>query len=229
MVQLGRHAGRTHLRAAFTALMLLGLTADAGAAGYGPTQFVRAFEKARDGVVAVEARQGTLRRRGSGFVAAPNGLIVCASYTVERAESVRVHVGGVWQDARVLALEPEKRVALLQVSTTTPLRALAVAREAELKLGTWVVAVERKANGKAHPIAGTVSLVPDKKPSARGDIVMVDAPAMAGAPLVNLQGEVVGISLGGITKQRGRAISLAPVRDFLRQAASAAPTADAND
>lgn len=186
-----------------------------------PAQFAKAFERARDSVVGIEATIRGKSRRGSGFVASADGLVVCASQTVEQSKAVRVRVGGAWRDARVVALDGAMRVALLKIDVTQPLHPMAVARVPHMPLGSWVIAVEQGKDGRAHPVAGTVAVVPNEPGATRPGIILVDAPASPGSPLVNLKGEVVGISLGRITARRGRAIELKHVKEFLRKAAAA--------
>lgn len=198
-------------------LVALALCALPASAATGPRAFGKAYERVEPSVVVVEASQGAVVRHGGGFVASTDGHVVCASYTVERARTVRVHVRGEWKPARVIAIDNNLRVALLKIDGTG-LKPVAVAAQPELKEGTWIVAVERGVDGKPHGMAGTVASSPPAR--NRPSVALVDAPSMAGSPLVNLHGEVVGMSLGRITQRRGRATALAPLREFLKRAAA---------
>jgi S1-C subfamily serine protease len=188
-------------------------------AGHGPYAFKDAYARVAKSVVGVEARTPGLTRHGTGFVIAEDGLVVCASQTVERSESVRVRVGDSWLQAQVVEMSSSLRVALLKVAAVG-MQPAAVARKATLRVGDWVVAVENRPKGDTWPIAGTVSHVPHQPTgNAAPPVVLVDAPTAPGSPLVNLQGEVVGISLGRMDPHRGRATQLEDMRAFLAAAA----------
>jgi len=203
----------------FLLLACLFLAVTPATAG-GPRQFGKAYERVEPSVVMVEASNGKSVRRGGGFVASASGLVVCASYTLERAKTYRIHVQGAWHPATLVAVDETLRVALLKVTLTEPLKPVAVAKRPQLVEGNWVVAAERGEDGKPSGRAGQVTSAPPPLPAGGPQVALVDAPGMAGSPLVNVQGEVVGMSLGRIDERRGRATPLEPLRAFLMRAAS---------
>jgi S1-C subfamily serine protease len=200
----------------FLPLLFLVITAGVPTA---PQAFAKAYARVEPSVVTVAARIRGGTRLGSGFVAGAQGQVVCASQTVERAVSVEILLGETWLPARVVALDKDLRVAVLQLdgADVPLLRPAAVARRAWMPTESWVVAVERSPDGKAHPIAGMVA----QQLTGNPPVTLVDAPAAPGSPLVNVHGEVVGMSLGRINRTRGRATALEPLRAFLTRAAGA--------
>ncbi|MBI5498244.1 MAG: trypsin-like peptidase domain-containing protein [Deltaproteobacteria bacterium] len=188
--------------------------------GPAPTAFAQAYNRVEPSVVAVVAQHGRRHRTGAGFVASPDGQVVCSSLTVDGASQVQAWVKGRWVVARVLAVDARLRVALLALEgLTEALQPVPVAPQATLRRNDWVVAVDRRADGLARPVAGLVADSPAQGPGpGRPPVVLVDAPAGVGAPLINLRGEVVGLSLGRLDRTRGRAQSLEPLRAFLVRA-----------
>jgi S1-C subfamily serine protease len=180
-----------------------------------PRDFQRAFQRAQTAVVAVEATGERGVRRATGFVAGPGGLVACARQTVEGARVVRVLAAGAWHVATPVDLDGGGRLALLRTTPPVEVHPLAAERNGSLEVGRWVVAVEWRGD-RPVPVAGTVSWegLPARLP---GDtpVVLVDAPANPGSPLLNLRGELVGVSLGRVGKRRARATALAHLQAAL--------------
>jgi S1-C subfamily serine protease len=173
-------------------------------------------------VVTVAATTETGNRLGAGFVVAGEGLVLCASQTLEGATHVEVKLGdGPWRAARVVARDDRLRAGLLWVEHPADelWKAVAVAPKAVLQRQAWVVAVDRSPDGKTHPVTGLVTDVGAAE-NGRPAVALTDAPAAPGGPLVNLLGEVVGMSLGKISPRRGRATAVEPLKMFVRNAAA---------
>ena len=190
------------------------------AAARGPGRFSQVAQRAAEGVLALRVTSGGRRRHGNGFVARADGLLVCASMTVERGGNVDVLVDGTWQPARVVAINKRLRAALVSVAVAHPLAPLPVAPQAQLMVDRWIVAVGRSPGGEPHSMAGMVHQAPRRQPRQRPGVGLVDVAAKPGTPLLDLTGRVVGMSLGSIGRNRARAVDVAPLLAFLRQAAA---------
>jgi len=162
-------------------------------------------------VVNIEAalRQNTRRSivTGSGFIMTAEGIVVTNEHVVERAEKVRVIVPGRpgQYPAEVIGSDKQTDVAVLRILKPEGEADFPVAKLGDserLLVGQWVIAI-----GNPYGLDGTVSLgiISAKGRDLPGDALLNDfiqTDAMidrgsSGGPLVNLEGEVVGINSRG--------------------------------
>jgi S1-C subfamily serine protease len=166
-----------------------------------------AFDIIRPSVVVVEATLGHSAKGhsslGAGVVISETGLILTCLHVVGDAEQVSVvFADGSESDAKVTARVPEKDLAVLS-ATKVPddLKPATLATSSSLRVGDEVIAV-------GNPF-GVIDSVSDGVVSGLGrqsesretgvtlkNLIQFDAavnPGNSGGPLVNREGEVVGI------------------------------------
>jgi serine protease Do len=153
--------------------------------------------------------------QGSGFVfATKDGLLSDQSYiltnnhVVEDADKIRVKLqDGREFDAKIEGRDPQSDVAVLVINTGG-LPALSLGDSSKLEVGEWVVAIGNPF-GLSHTL--TVGVVSAKGRTSLGindyeDFIQTDAainPGNSGGPLVNLDGEVVGINTAIFSRSGG--------------------------
>ena len=172
--------------------------------------FKRFFGDQFPGVPRIQPETPRRERRavgqGSGFVfAAKEGLfsdktfILTNNHVVEGAEKIRVRFqDGRELDAKVTGRDPQSDVAVIEIETGG-LPALDWGDSSQLEVGEWVVALGNPF-GLSHTL--TVGVVSAKGRTSIGindyeDFIQTDAainPGNSGGPLVNLDGQVVGIN-----------------------------------
>jgi len=154
-----------------------------------------------DDTMPFHGRQGMPRQQGvgSGVVIDPKGVIVTNSHVVEGADEVLVE----FKDGRRLKAveiktDEQTDLALLKVKADAPLPAAKLGDSSKMEIGDWVIAV-----GNPFELAHTVSagIISGKQRALasgrRAEYIQTDAaiiPGNSGGPLVNLDGEVVGIN-----------------------------------
>jgi serine protease Do len=145
---------------------------------------------------------------GTGFIIDRNGYIVTNNHVVEGADKIKVVLQDERElDATVVGRDPQTDLALIKVASDKPLPAVTLGKSSDLKVGQWVVAIGNPF-GLDHTVtAGIVS--------AKGrvigsgpydDYIQTDAsinPGNSGGPLLNMQGEVVGINTAIIASGQG--------------------------
>ncbi|HCA46868.1 MAG TPA: hypothetical protein DEP45_05750, partial [Armatimonadetes bacterium] len=149
-------------------------------------------------------RQGV----GSGWVYSADGYIVTNAHVVADATRVTVvlHDREVPEEvaATVVGTDPRTELAVLKVDVDRQLPFLRLGNSDNLKVAQWVMAVGAPLQLEQTVTVGVVSaksriLEPDPTlPFRLGDIIQTDAsinPGNSGGPLVNLQGDVVGINV----------------------------------
>ncbi|MDJ0722055.1 MAG: Do family serine endopeptidase [Desulfobacterales bacterium] len=145
---------------------------------------------------------------GTGFIIDSDGHIVTNNHVVDGADRIKV----VLQDERafeatVIGRDPQTDLALIKVASDRDLPAVPLGTSADLAVGEWVVAIGNPFGLEHTVTAGIVS--------AKGrvigsgpydDYIQTDAsinPGNSGGPLLNLQGEVVGINTAIIPSGQG--------------------------
>lgn len=148
---------------------------------------------------------------GSGFVVSADGLIV-TNYHVVSDEAARYSVllsDGTPYTVDVLASDPEMDIAILKISEElqSPLTEVVFGDSANLQLGQSVIAIgnalaEFQNSVSAGVISGLARSIQATDANGRLEqlhqIIQTDAainPGNSGGPLLNLQGEVIGVNV----------------------------------
>ncbi|KAG7265410.1 hypothetical protein CRUP_005598 [Coryphaenoides rupestris] len=163
---------------------------------------------------------------GSGFVVSENGLIVTNAHVVANKHRVKVELkSGVTSDAKIIDVDEKADIALIQIDTPTKLPVLLLARSADLRPGEFVVAIGSPFSLQNTVTTGIVSTTQrgGKELGLRNsdmDYIQTDAIinyGNSGGPLVNLDGEVIGINTLKVTAGISFAIPSDKIRQFLAE------------
>lgn len=141
---------------------------------------------------------------GSGFIIEANGntgLILTNNHVIDGADEVKIkfteEAGEKETEAEVIGSDPDLDVALIKVKTTRKLQAVNLGDSDKLEVGEWIAALGNPF-GHGHSVShGIVSAKERALPGGFGKYLQVDAPinpGNSGGPLVNLNGDVVGIN-----------------------------------
>ncbi len=153
--------------------------------------------------------------QGSGFVFRIEGGLVSEKayimtnrHVVEDAESIEVRLqDGRTFDARIKGIDPQSDVAVLEIDAAD-VPPLKLGDSARLQVGDWALAIGNPF-GLQHTL--TVGVVSAKGRTSLGisdyeDFIQTDAainPGNSGGPLVNLEGEVVGMNTAIFSRSGG--------------------------
>jgi serine protease Do len=150
----------------------------------------------------------SLRGFGSGVLVDDDGHVLTNAHVVSGAEQVAVKlIDGQTLRATIEHVEADIDLAILKVSAPeiAPAR---LGNSDPLQLGEWVIAVGNPF-GLSHTVtAGIVSARGRSMPGApkMQDLIQTDAPinpGNSGGPLVNLDGEVIGINTAILSRSGG--------------------------
>jgi serine protease Do len=151
--------------------------------------------------------QGPFRQRslGSGFIIEADGLILTNNHVVRNAEKILVKLSdGRELEAKVIGKDPKTDIALIKIDAADELPIVSLGGSNKLQVGEWVMAIGNPF-GLAHSVtAGIVSA--KGRVSGAGpydNFIQTDAsinPGNSGGPLVNMQGEVVGVNTAIFTQ-----------------------------
>lgn len=143
------------------------------------------------------------RRTGTGFVIHEKGLILTSRHVVVDAVSVEVIVpqhGPKWAD--LVGEDRATDLALLRlVDTPAGLTPLSIGSSEDLRAGDWIVTVGNPFGFSRTVTAGVVSFVgrhlPHSDFGVTNDFLQISAPVnpgSSGCPVVDAQGQVVGVT-----------------------------------
>ena len=149
--------------------------------------------------------EGPIRERslGSGVIVDPKGYIITNRHVVEKADRIRVRFEddppGVQHDAKVVGTDQETDLAVIKVDVDRQLPAAKLGNSDSMQVGDWVLAVGSPFGLSETVTAGIVSakgrdIVPGRQFQT---FIQTDAainPGNSGGPLVNMNGEVIGIN-----------------------------------
>jgi len=148
------------------------------------------------------------RSLGSGFIIDREGYIVTNNHVIEDADQIVVRLASEKEyDAKVVGRDPNTDLALIKIEAASGLKPLPLGDSDKLRVGSWVVAIGSPFGLEQTVTAGIVS--------AKGriigsgpydDFIQTDAsinPGNSGGPLLNLDGEVVGINTAIVAQGQG--------------------------
>ncbi len=154
--------------------------------------------------------QGPIRERslGSGVVVDSKGFIITNRHVVEKADRIRVHLqdepAGVQHDAKVIGSDQETDLAVIKIDVDHALPTAKLGNSDGMQVGDWVLAVGSPFGLQATVTAGIVSakgrnIVPNRQFQS---FIQTDAainPGNSGGPLVDMDGDVIGINTAILT------------------------------
>lgn len=219
------------MRRLATALVLLGLSLawfePASASEFRRTRVVEIVERVAPAVVNISAeaivrepdpffgpRFGRTRRAqslGSGFVVAANGTVVTNAHVIEGASRILVTLSdGRELEAEVLGFDRDSDVAVLKVEGRD-LTAVELGSSGDLMIGETVIALGNPLGLSNTVTTGVLSARGRTVPAETGerlftDFLQTDAsinPGNSGGPLVNLDGDVIGINTAIVAGAEG--------------------------
>src|SRR4051812_48067891 len=141
---------------------------------------------------------------GSGFVIDGEGHILTNNHVIEGAEKVTVKLGQSEKthSAEVVGTDPGTDIALLEVEAPAKeLHPLSLGRSSEMEVGDPVVAIGNPFGLDRTVTSGIVSALQRQIQAPNGfsinHVIQTDAainPGNSGGPLINAEGEVIGIN-----------------------------------
>ncbi len=176
-------------------------------------------------------KSGKTQALGSGFIISKDGYILTNYHVVKKATTIKVTVLNTNEvyDAKIIGTDPKADIALIKIKAKRDLPYLPLGNSDDMEIGDWVVAV-----GNPFGLNGTVTAgIISAKGRVIGEgpfdhFIQTDAainPGNSGGPLLNLDGEVIGINTAIVAGGQGIGFAI-PINmvkaemDFLRKGKS---------
>jgi serine protease Do len=153
------------------------------------------------------------RSLGSGVILDSKGFIITNAHVVERADRIRVRLmddppGAQPHEAKVIGSDRETDLAVIKIDVKRALPAAKLGNSDSMNVGDWVLAIGSPFGLEQTVTAGIVSSKGRTIDNSRQfqSFIQTDAainPGNSGGPLVNLNGEVIGINTAIFTQTNG--------------------------
>ena len=192
---------------------------------FGPNDPMRDFfERYFGGQIPKKYKQTNL---GTGFIIDQKGFILTNNHVVEQTDEIRVRTaGGKEFAAKIVGRDPITDLALIRIKSDTPFIPLTLGDSNRLEVGDWVVAIGNPFGLGNTVTAGIVSAKYRQiGAGAYDNFIQTDTPinlGNSGGPLLNTDGEVIGINTAIFTQSGGSvgigfAIPINMAKDLLPQ------------
>jgi serine protease Do len=155
---------------------------------------------------------------GSGWIMDANGTIVTNNHVVSGATTITVTMpDGKTFPAQVINTDPAADLALIKINATQ-LQIMKIGDASKLRAGDWVLAIGNPLGEGIIATQGIISRlgvsVPLSATQTYNDLIETTAPinpGNSGGPLINMAGEVIGITTLGANGYQGMGYAISMV------------------
>ena len=144
----------------------------------------------------------------SGFILSKDGYVLTNNHVIAGADSIFVRLADRRElQAELVGADPRSDLALLKIEAGDDLPVVRMGKSSELKAGEWVLAIGSPFGFDYSVTAGIISAkgrsLPNESyvPFIQTDVAI--NPGNSGGPLLNLDGEVIGINSQIFTRSGG--------------------------
>lgn len=144
---------------------------------------------------------------GSGFIVTEEGFIVTNEHVIHNADEIKVNINDMDKSipAEVIWTDYNLDLAVIKIDVEQKLKTIPLGDSKEIRPGDWVIAIGNPFGFEHTVTTGVISALgrPIQIPTSKGQVrsyknlIQTDAainPGNSGGPLLNIQGEVIGIN-----------------------------------
>jgi len=153
---------------------------------------------------------------GSGFIVDPRGYIITNDHVVDKADQIYVKLStdpdtqDLGRPARVIGVDKATDLAVIKIDPSTPLPTMKMGNSDTAQVGDWVEAIGSPFALAQTVTAGIISAknrtIDQGAPGQFQHFIQTDAainPGNSGGPLLNMNGEVIGVNTAIYTQSAG--------------------------
>jgi len=147
--------------------------------------------------------------QGSGFIISKDGYILTNNHVVGDVDKITVELqdGRIFNNAKLIGTDPDSEVALIKIDGDN-FPVLPMGDSEKIDIGDWVIAIGNPFGLNETVTVGVISAVGRSNVhiAAYEDFIQTDAainPGNSGGPLINLDGQVIGINTAIMSRSGG--------------------------
>lgn len=155
---------------------------------------VMVYEKINPSIVFIEAINGEEISTGTGIVVGKNGEILTSAHVVDKDANIEVTTakGEVYKGSILFKPNNKGDLMLIKIQPKSALPVIKLGDSSELKVGQKVLAVGNPFGFSGTLTTGIISRIDYERNKIQTDAAI--NPGNSGGPIVNANGEVIGIS-----------------------------------
>jgi len=159
---------------------------------------------------------GVQESLGSGFIVDSKGYIITNDHVIDKADKIYVKLStdpdtqDLGRPARVIGTDKATDLAVIKIDTSTPLPTVKLGNSDTAQVGDWVEAIGSPFTLAQTVTAGIISAknrtIDQGAPGQFQHFIQTDAainPGNSGGPLLNMNGEVIGVNTAIYTQSAG--------------------------
>ena len=183
----------------FTIFSLMILNQNSTVLAYTPTtqeekSYIEVYEKTLPSIVSIEADIDKGTSGGTGCIISKSGVILTSSHVIEHSRNIQVTThSGKKYSAKILAILKNKNdLALIKIDPKEDLSLAKFGNSDEIKVGQRVLTIGCPFGFKDTLTTGIISRIDYERNKIQTDAAI--NPGCSGGPLINLNGEIIGIN-----------------------------------
>ena len=155
---------------------------------------VAVYEKINPSIVFIEAVSGNEVSTGTGIIVGKNGEILTSAHVIDENSTIEVKTskGEVYRASVIFKPQNKSDLMLIKISAKKQLPVAKLGDSSVLKVGQKVLAIGNPFGFSGTLTTGIISRIDYEKNKIQTDAAI--NPGSSGGPIVNADGEVIGIS-----------------------------------
>ncbi len=156
--------------------------------------YIGIYEKILPSTVSIEADIDKGTSGGTGCIISKSGIILTSSHVIENARNIQVttHSGKNYAAVVLAILKNKNDLALIKIEPKEELQLAKFGNSDEIKVGQRVLALGCPFGFKDTLTVGIISRIDYERNKIQTDAAI--NPGCSGGPLLNMNGEVIGIN-----------------------------------
>ena len=152
------------------------------------------YEKVSPTIVAIDADVSDGVSSGTGCIIDSRGYILTSSHVIDDSKDIEITLynGKKMKASLVATMGENNDLAILKINTNTPLSSIALGDSTQIKVGQKVLALGNPFGFNRTLTTGIISRIDYDRNKIQTDAAI--NPGSSGGPLLNTNGEVVGIN-----------------------------------
>ena len=152
------------------------------------------YERITPAIVVVDAEMKDGTSSGTGCIIDSKGIILTSSHVIANASDIQITIssGEVYKGETISVLGKDNDLALIKINPKRELPTLKLGDSAKVKVGQRVLAIGNPFGFNGTLTTGIISRIDYTRNKLQTDAAI--NPGNSGGPIVNIKGEVIGIS-----------------------------------